>query len=111
MEPIITSQVERFAPGFRDVILATHKMNCADMERYNANYIGGDIVGGMATASQLLTRPIASFCPYATPNPRIFLCSASTPPAGGVHGMCGWNAAEAVLRRAGRIGERNAPSA
>ena len=95
----ITAQIERFAPGFRDTILATHTYDSAEMEHYNQNYIGGDIVGGMATWSQIMTRPIASLCPWATPNREIFLCSSSTPPAGGVHGMCGWNAAEAVLKR------------
>ncbi len=99
MEKIITSQIERFAPGFSETILASHTLNCQQMEAYNSNYIGGDIVGGMVNWSQLLTRPIASLCPYATPHPKLYLCSASTPPAGGVHGMCGWNAAEAVLRR------------
>jgi phytoene dehydrogenase-like protein len=99
MEPIITAQIERFAPGFRDLILAKHTLNCQQMEAYNANYIGGDIVGGIADWAQLLTRPVASLCPYATPNKGLFLCSASTPPAGGVHGMCGWNAANAVLKR------------
>ncbi len=99
MEPVITAQIERFAPGFRDLILARHCLSARDMEAYNANYVGGDIVGGMADWSQLLTRPVASSCPWATPNPQLFLCSASTPPAGGVHGMCGWNAANAVLRR------------
>lgn len=99
MEPMITAQIERFAPGFRDLILARHCFSAAGMEAYNANYVGGDIVGGMADWSQLLTRPVASFCPWATPNPQLYLCSASTPPAGGVHGMCGWNAAEAVLKR------------
>ncbi len=95
----IEAQIERYAPGFRDTILAKHTLNCAQMEAYNQNYIGGDVVGGMANWQQLMTRPVASLCPYATPNPRLFLCSASTPPAGGVHGMCGWNAANAVLRR------------
>ena len=99
MSQIIHAQIERFAPGFRDRILATHTLNTAQMEAYNGNYIGGDIVGGMANWAQLLTRPIVSLNPYATPNPRLFLCSASTPPAGGVHGMCGRNAARAVLRR------------
>jgi phytoene dehydrogenase-like protein len=79
--------------------MARHSMNCAQMERYNANYIGGDVVGGMANWQQLMTRPVVSLCPYATPNKSVFLCSASTPPAGGVHGMCGWNAAQAVLKR------------
>jgi phytoene dehydrogenase-like protein len=99
LEPLITAQIERFAPGFRDLVLAKHTMTGPQMHAYNANYIGGDIVGGMATWDQLVTRPIASLCPYATPNKRLWLCSASTPPAGGVHGMCGWNAAQAVLRR------------
>jgi phytoene dehydrogenase-like protein len=101
MEPIIAAQIERYAPGFRDLVLARHTMNCEEMERYNENYRGGDIVGGMASWAQLLTRPVVSLCPYATPNPKLFLCSASTPPAGGVHGMCGWNAANAVLSRHG----------
>jgi len=99
MEEIITTQIERFAPGFRDTILATHRLNCAQMESYNQNYIGGDVVGGITSWSQLVTRPVASFCPYATPNKQLYLCSASTPPAGGVHGMCGWNAAQAVMKR------------
>lgn len=99
MESLITLQIERFAPGFRDCILARHTMNCHRMEAYNMNYIGGDIAGGMADITQLLTRPVVRLNPYTTPNPRIFLCSASTPPAGGVHGMCGFNAATAVLKR------------
>jgi phytoene dehydrogenase-like protein len=99
MEEIITSQVERFAPGFRDTVLAKHTQHSVQVQDYNQNYIGGDITGGMASWSQLLTRPIASLCPYVTPNKKLFICSASTPPAGGVHGMCGWNAANAVLRR------------
>jgi phytoene dehydrogenase-like protein len=102
MTAIIEAQIERYAPGFRDTILARHSMNCAQVERYNQNYIGGDIVGGMANWQQLMTRPVVSPCPYATPNKAIFLCSASTPPAGGVHGMCGWNAAQAVLKRVRR---------
>ncbi len=102
MRETITAQIERFAPGFRDTIRATHSFNCTQMEAYNANYIGGDVVGGMTNMAQLLTRPVASFCPYATPNKQVYLCSASTPPAGGVHGMCGWNAAQAVLRRTRR---------
>jgi len=99
MEPVINAQIERLAPGFQDTILARHAFNCAQMESYNQNYIGGDVIGGMTNWRQLITRPIVSLCPYATPNPQIFLCSASTPPAGGVHGMCGWNAANAVLKR------------
>jgi phytoene dehydrogenase-like protein len=99
MRETITAQIERFAPGFRDTILAAHSLNCPQMESYNQNYIGGDIVGGITSWSQLVTRPVARLCPYATPNKQLYLCSASTPPAGGVHGMCGWNAAQAVLRR------------
>lgn len=95
----ITMQIERFAPGFRDNILATHTMNCEAMEAYNANYIGGDVVGGVTDWRQLFTRPVARWNPYTTPHPNIFLCSASTPPGGGVHGMCGYWAAETALAR------------
>jgi phytoene dehydrogenase-like protein len=100
---IINAQIERFAPGFRDTILATHTMNCAEMESYNANYIGGDVIGGVTDMMQLFTRPVGLLNPYATPNPSIFICSASTPPGGGVHGMCGYWAAETVLRRVSRL--------
>jgi hypothetical protein len=93
----IEAQIERFAPGFRDLVLARHSMNCADYERYNPNLIGGDIVGGMTDWTQLLTRPVASLKPHTTPNPAIYLCSASTPPGGGVHGMCGYWAAREAL--------------
>jgi phytoene dehydrogenase-like protein len=95
----IEAQVERFAPGFRDLILARHVMNTAEMQRRNANYIGGDINGGVADLCQLFARPVASLNPYATPNPRLFICSSSTPPGGGVHGLCGYFAARAALRR------------
>jgi phytoene dehydrogenase-like protein len=95
----IDGQIERFAPGFRDCILAAHTMSCADLEAYNANNIGGDIVGGVTDWRQLFTRPVVRSNPYTTPNDRIFICSASTPPGGGVHGMCGYWAAEAVLAR------------
>jgi phytoene dehydrogenase-like protein len=97
----INAQIERFAPGFRDGILATHTMNCEAMEAYNANYIGGDVVGGVTDWRQLFTRPVARLNPYTTPNPRILLCSASTPPGGGVHGMCGFWAAVTALKRMG----------
>jgi phytoene dehydrogenase-like protein len=96
----ISAHIERFAPGFRDCILASHVMNCADMERYNANYIGGDVIGGVTDLGQLFTRPVARLHPYTTPNRQIYICSASTPPGGGVHGMCGYWAAEAALKRA-----------
>jgi phytoene dehydrogenase-like protein len=94
----IEGQVERFAPGFRERILARSALGPADLERYNANYVGGDINGGAATLSQLLTRPVARLSPYTTPLPGVFLCSSSTPPGGGVHGMCGYHAARAALR-------------
>jgi phytoene dehydrogenase-like protein len=95
----IEAQVERFAPGFRDRILARHVMGPAAMEARNANHVGGDITGGVVDVRQLLTRPAVRLNPYTTPNPRLFLCSASTPPGGGVHGMCGFWAARSVLRR------------
>jgi phytoene dehydrogenase-like protein len=95
----IESQVERFAPGFRDRILARHTDNCSQLEEHNQNLIGGDISGGANDLFQLLARPVLSLDPYATPNPKIFLCSSSTPPGGGVHGMCGYNAAKSVLQR------------
>jgi phytoene dehydrogenase-like protein len=94
----IEAQIERFAPGFRDRILARHTFSPAEMETYNANYIGGDITGGVQDLRQTFTRPVARLNPYTTPNERIFICSASTPPGGGVHGMCGFHAAAAALR-------------
>ena len=94
----IEQQVERFAPGFRERILARSELGPADLERHNANYFGGDINGGAAILSQLFTGPVARFSPYTTPLPGVFLCSASTPPGGGVHGMCGYHAARAALR-------------
>ena len=94
----IEAQVERFAPGFRDLILARHTMNPAAMERYNANYIGGEINGGVQDLWQLFGRPVLSFNPYATPAKGVFICSSSTPPGGGVHGLCGYFAARAALR-------------
>jgi phytoene dehydrogenase-like protein len=100
----IEAQVERFAPGFRDVILARHTTNAQAMERYNPAWVGGAITGGVADATQLFTRPVARLDPYSTPNPRIFLCSASTPPGGGVHGMCGFYAARSALKALGRVG-------
>lgn len=99
----IERQVERFAPGFRDRILARHVTAPADLERYNPNYTGGDISGGVADLSQMFTRPVARIDPYSTPNPRVFLCSASTPPGAGVHGMCGYHAAGSALRHLRRF--------
>lgn len=94
----IDAQFERFAPGFRDLILERHVMLPADIERYDANFVGGDINVGSQDLRQLFTRPTPRVSPYTTPNPRIFLCSSATPPGGGVHGMCGYHAARAVLR-------------
>jgi phytoene dehydrogenase-like protein len=99
MTDAIERQIERFAPGFRDRILARHTRSPADMERANGNYVGGDIGGGANDLWQMLARPVAKLDPYATSDPRIFLCSSSTPPGGGVHGMCGYWAARSALRR------------
>jgi phytoene dehydrogenase-like protein len=96
----IEAQIERFAPGFRDLIRARSALGPAQLEAYNPNYVGGDINGGSADIRQLFARPVARPVPYATPNPRFFLCSSSTPPGGGVHGMSGWHAARAALRSA-----------
>ena len=94
----IEAQIERFAPGFRDCIIARNVIFPAGMEAYNANYIGGDINGGVQDIWQFFTRPTARLVPYSTPNERIYLCSSSTPPGGGVHGMCGYQAALTVLK-------------
>jgi phytoene dehydrogenase-like protein len=95
----IEAQIERFAPGFRDRILARSVMSPAQMEQYNPNYIGGDINGGVQDLLQLFTRPAPRLSPYTTPARDIYICSSSTPPGGGVHGMCGYFAALAALRR------------
>ena len=99
MTAVIESQIERFAPGFRDCILARHTMTTHDYQQYNPNYIGGDINGGMQNWRQLFTRPVPRLNPYTTPLKNLFLCSSSTPPGGGVHGMCGYHAAQAALSR------------
>lgn len=93
----IEAQVERFAPGFRDTILARHVQSPKDFEVYNAANVGGACTGGVADIGQFFTRPVARLNPYATPNPRLFLCSAATPPGGGVHGMCGYHAARSAF--------------
>jgi len=95
----IEAQIERFAPGFRDRILARHAMHTAALERYNANYIGGDFNGGRQDWRQLYTRPTLHQPPYATPVAGLYICSSSTPPGGGVHGMCGYHAASLALRQ------------
>ena len=93
------SQIERFAPGFRDLILQTHVMRPADFAAYNPNYIGGDIIGGVQDLWQMIARPALRINPYTTPAANVFLCSSSTPPGGGVHGMCGLHAATTALRK------------
>lgn len=97
-EPII-NQIEHYAPGFRDCIIDLHSMNTMQMQAYNPNYIGGDINGGKADITQLFTRPAGLFNPYHVPQTNIYICSSSTPPGGGVHGMCGYHAAETVLKK------------
>ncbi len=94
----IENQLERYAPNFRDVVLARHTMNTVEMASYNANYIGGDINGGIQDLRQLFTRPVARWSPYTTPNEQLYICSSSTPPGGGVHGMCGYYGAKEVLK-------------
>jgi phytoene dehydrogenase-like protein len=94
----IESQVERFAPGFRDCIIERHMMTPAQFETYNPNYIGGDISGGLQNLLQIVARPSMRMSPYSTPVKGLFICSSSTPPGGGVHGMCGYHAARAAIR-------------
>jgi phytoene dehydrogenase-like protein len=94
----IEGQIERFAPGFRDRILAKSTISPAAFEQYNPNYVGGDINGGVQDLLQLFTRPTIQLNPYATPLKGVYLCSSSTPPGGGVHGMCGFFAARAAIR-------------
>ena len=98
MKEIIEKQVERFAPGFRECILARHTMNTEQLEAYNPNYIGGDINGGVIDIGQLFTRPALRLSPYRTSAKGLYLCSSSTPPGGGVHGMCGYHAARRALK-------------
>jgi phytoene dehydrogenase-like protein len=97
MLPRIEEQIERFAPGFREVVLARRTLSCADLESMNTNLVGGDINGGVLDMRQFVARP--TWQQYATSAPDIYICSASTPPGGGVHGMCGYHAAKKALRR------------
>ena len=99
----IEQQVERFAPGFRDRILARHTFNSVEMESYNPNYVGGDIGGGVNDIGQIFTRPALRLSPYRTSARGIYICSSSTPPGGGVHGMCGVRAADRALKDIFRI--------
>jgi phytoene dehydrogenase-like protein len=100
----IEAQIERFAPGFRNRILARHSRNSVEMEQYNSNYVGGDINAGIQDLRQIWTRPVMRVSPYTTPVAGLYLCSSSTPPGGGVHGMCGYHAARAALRRSLKSG-------
>lgn len=95
----IESQINQLAPGFLDCILARSTKSAVEMENYNPNYIGGDISGGVQDIYQLFTRPVARIVPYSTPVKGLYICSSSTPPGGGVHGMCGYHAAQAALKR------------
>ena len=106
---VIERQIERFAPGFRERILARHVMRPAELQQENMNYVGGAITGGVADLPQFFARPALRLDPYSTPNPRLFICSASTPPGGGVHGMCGYFAARSALRSLKRLPERLEP--
>lgn len=94
----IEKQVEKAAPGFKDTIIARATKNTQEMEAFNPNLVGGDINGGKQDIWQLFTRPVASRSPYTTPDPRVYICSASTPPGGGVHGMGGYHAAQKVIK-------------
>ena len=98
MTDAIEAQIERFAPGFRDVVLERRTTDPAGMEAHNPNYVGGDIGGGSADLWQLFARPVASLNPYRAGGTGVYLCSSSTPPGGGVHGLCGYFAAKTVLR-------------
>ena len=93
----VESQVERFAPGFRDLVLARHALGPAELEAHNRNLVGGDLNGGAMDLGQLFFRPVRKLVPYRTPLRGVYLCSSSTPPGGGVHGMCGYSAARVAL--------------
>ena len=107
----IEAQIERFAPGFRDRILARHVRSVAQMEAHNANYVGGDVVTGANDPRQMVFRPRAALDPYATGIDGVYLCSAATPPGAGAHGMCGYNAANSALRRIGDVDRSVTPVA
>ncbi len=98
MTASIEQQIERFAPGFKDRIIGKHEMSAVDFETYNPNYFGGDINGGAQDITQIFTRPALRISPYATSKKGLYLCSSSTPPGGGVHGMCGFHAAKKALK-------------
>jgi phytoene dehydrogenase-like protein len=98
---VVEAQVERFAPGFRELILARSARNPVELEAHNRNLVGGDLNGGLMDLRQLYARPVARLVPYRTPRRGVYLCSTSTPPGGGVHGMCGFAAARVALRDLG----------
>jgi phytoene dehydrogenase-like protein len=98
MTTIIEEQVERFAPGFKDTIIDRHTFNTTQLQQHNANYIGGDINGGIISLGQLYTRPALRRSPYRTSAQGLYICSSSTPPGGGVHGMCGHHAAKRAIK-------------
>jgi phytoene dehydrogenase-like protein len=98
MTEAIESQVERFAPGFRERVLARSARGPRELEAHNRNLVGGDLNGGLMDLRQLYTRPVAKLVPYRTPRKGVYICSAATPPGGGVHGMCGFAAAKVALR-------------
>jgi phytoene dehydrogenase-like protein len=96
----IEAQLERFAPGFRSSVLARHTMSPAEMEAYNANYVGGDIAGCVQSFRRLFVRPLGRWRAYSTPARNLYICSSSMPPGGGVHGMCGHLAAKLAIKEA-----------
>jgi phytoene dehydrogenase-like protein len=104
----VAGQIERFAPGFRDRVIATVSTGTAGLQAYNANYIGGDIIGGANDGLQVVLRPRIAVDPYATGVPGVYLCSQSTPPGAGIHGLCGYHAAESALRWLRRGGSKRA---
>ena len=106
----IEAQIERFAPGFRDRVLARHVRSASAMEAHNPNYVGGDVVTGANDPRQMILRPRVALDPYTTGIPGVFLCSAATPPGAGAHGMCGYNAARSALRRVGVSDRAAAPA-
>jgi phytoene dehydrogenase-like protein len=109
MTRVIEQQIERYAPGFRDRIVAKHVMSPAALEDYNPNYVGGDINGGAIDVCQLFSRPALRWSPYRTSAKGIYICSASSPPGGGVHGMCGYHAARRALKDVFKIKLASAP--
>lgn len=107
MTDVVTAQIERFAPGFRDIVVASRCIPAGELSRHNANYVGGDIAAGQISMYRMVARPVAKWDPYRTPVGNVYLCSASTPPGPGVHGMCGMHAARRVLRQ--QFGIRSLP--